>query len=204
MQFFAENLACTRGTRLIFARISFMIRTGEGLVIKGPNGSGKTTLLRMLAGFIPIESGKVSLQGGDPEMDIGEQCHYIGHLNGVKSSLTVAENLEFYATYLGGEKVDEALENFGLQTLKDIPAGILSAGQKRRLGLARLLVAPRPIWLLDEPSVSLDKASADILAGLVKQHVSQDGIVIAATHVPLGIDFVHELDMGALDMGATQ
>jgi heme exporter protein A len=198
MKLVVENLACRRGIRTVFSGIAVQLQKGEGLLLTGPNGSGKTTLLRMLAGFIEPAEGEIWLEGGDDERELAEQCHYVGHHNGVKHSFTVAENLHFIADFLGSgdKKYDEAIEIFGLEGLEDIPAGLMSAGQKRRLGLARLVLVPRPIWFLDEPSVSLDVASVKVLAGVVSRHVKQGGMVIAATHVPLGIDFAAELVLG--------
>jgi heme exporter protein A len=196
MKLVAENLTCRRGMRTIFADVSFSLEKGNGLLLTGPNGSGKTTLLRMLAGFIEPADGEVWLEGGLKDHELAEQCHYVGHLNGVKHSFTVAENLRFLGDFLGGDNYEEALETFELEELEDIPAGLMSAGQKRRLGLARLVLVKRPVWFLDEPSVSLDVKSVEILAGVVTRHVEQGGMVIAATHVPLGLDFAGELVMG--------
>ena len=174
------------------------------MLLTGPNGSGKTTLLRTIAGFLQPESGSVRLEGGDGELDLGQQCHYVGHLSGTKSALTVAANLAFWAEYLGGgdlhlstrERVSAALERFGLEPLADIPAGFLSAGQRRRLGLARILLAKRPVWLLDEPTASLDTASTALLAEVVTAHVAGGGILVAATHLPLGIEGAKYLRLG--------
>jgi heme exporter protein A len=171
------------------------------MLLTGPNGAGKTTLLRTLAGFIEPAEGGVRLEGGDPERELAEQCHYVGHHNGIKHSFTVEENLDFLAAYLSGgasgaERRRQAIETFGLTGLEDIPAGLMSAGQKRRLGLARLVLVERPVWFLDEPSVSLDVASVEVLAGVVTRHIAAGGIVLAATHVPLGLDFTEQLRLG--------
>lgn len=196
MRLIGENLACVRGGRTVFEDLSLGVVGGEGLVLRGPNGSGKTSLLRMLAGFLHPAEGSITLDGGDDEASVGEQAHYVGHLNGVKRALTVAENLRFWGAYLGGGSVDDSLERLNLAPLRDIPAGLLSAGQARRLGLARLHLVPRPLWLLDEPSVSLDAASQAILAGLIRDHLACGGLVLAATHVPLGLELAHELVLG--------
>ncbi|MGI9381935.1 MAG: heme ABC exporter ATP-binding protein CcmA [Methyloligellaceae bacterium] len=196
MRLIAENLACVRGGRTIFEGLSFDVPGGEGLVLRGPNGAGKTSLLRTLAGFIPPATGRIALDGGAPDTPVGEQAHYVGHLNGVKRALTVSENLRFWATYLGGDGFEESLGRLDLLALRDIPAGLLSAGQARRLGLARLHLVPRPVWFLDEPSVSLDSASQAILAGLIEAHMRGGGLVLAATHVPLGLDLARELVLG--------
>jgi heme exporter protein A len=201
----AENLNVIRGARTVIAGVSLDVAAGESLLLTGPNGSGKTTLIRTIAGFLTPESGHVRLEGGDDERDLAEQCHYVGHLSGTKSSLTAAANLAFWADYLGGrtplaptgKRVAAALERFALEPLADIPAGFLSAGQRRRLGLARLLLAERPVWLLDEPTVSLDAASTTLLAEIVTEHVAGGGILVAATHLPLGIEGAKYLRLGA-------
>lgn len=201
MQLIADDLGVARGARLVVDRISFHLRGGDVLQLTGPNGSGKTTLMRAIAGFLPLASGALRLEDGTADASIAEQCHYVGHLNGVKAKLTVAENLTFWSRYLrssGDEttRVDGALDAFGLTPLAGIAAGYLSAGQKRRVGLARLLVADRPIWLLDEPTVSLDAGSTAVLAGLIDKHVTAGGLAIAATHLPLGVTRVQGLALG--------
>ena len=166
----------------------------------GPNGAGKTTLIRMIAGLLAPAAGRIGLDGGDAERSLGEQCHYVGHLNAVKSSLTVEENAAFWCRFLGGgagDRIEPALAGFGLAQLRDIPAAYLSAGQKRRLGLARVLLAERPIWLLDEPTVSLDRAAQGMLAVAVDAHVAAGGLVVAATHAPLGFAKSRELHLGS-------
>ena len=206
-----EGLDAERGGRRVLAGIGFRLEPGEGLLLTGPNGAGKTTLLRTLAGLIRPASGRILLQpasspGGAPTDDdapVATLTHFIGHLNGLKASFTVRENLAFFAGYLApagdGDRarrvarIDAALERLNLSSLAEIPAGYLSAGQKRRLAIARLAAAARPLWLLDEPSVSLDEASRNILAGLVDQHLADGGIAIAATHLPLGMAITREL-----------
>lgn len=196
----ASGLAVERGGRLIVSGVSFTLSAGEALLLTGPNGAGKTTLLRALAGFLPLAAGTIRLDGADLERTVGEQCHVVGHANAVKGALTVAENLTFWASFLGNgaalpAAVAEALARLDLEPLADVPAAYLSAGQRRRTALARLLVAPRLIWLLDEPSVSLDATSTALLAGLVAGHVAAGGMAIAATHVPLGIPTARELKL---------
>ena len=200
----SEKLAIRRGARLIIDGLSFETAAGEALLLTGPNGAGKTTLLRSIAGFLTPEDGQISLRGGDDELEVGEQSHYVGHANGIKSNLTVAENLEFWCAYLNGnsdrtvrrDRVERALELMQLSSLEDIPAAYLSAGQKRRLGLGRLLVADRPLWLLDEPTVSLDAASVKLLASIVEKHLEGGGLALAATHIPLGLEHARELRLG--------
>ncbi len=203
MRLAVENLTVARGQRSVIRSLSFEVAAGDILVLTGPNGSGKTTLIRALAGFIPPTSGSIRLTGGDPECGVNEHCHYVGHANGVKSALTLAANLAFWADYLGAadgerraERVAGALEAFDLTPLAEVPAGYLSAGQKRRLGLARLLAARRPLWLLDEPTASLDAASAARLAGHVSRHAAEGGLVVAATHLPLGVEGARYLRLG--------
>lgn len=194
MKLIVRDLTVDRSGRPVLAALSLSVEANEPLILRGANGAGKTTLLRTIAGFLALTAGEIRLDGGDPELTVPEQCHYVGHANAIKTSLTAAENLTFWARYLGApttgidEAVDAALERFGIAALADIRAGFFSAGQKRRLALARLLVAQRAVWLLDEPSVSLDAASTAILASVVRNHVERGGLVIAATHIELGLD----------------
>lgn len=197
VQLVAENLVIERGGRTVVSGTSFVVRAGEALLLTGPNGAGKTTLLRAVAGFLPLEGGDVRIEPGDGDKTLAEQIHSVGHANAVKSTLTVAENVLFWSRYLGGndgagQRADASLEAFALSDIADFPASYLSAGQKRRLGLARLLAAPRPIWLLDEPTVSLDAASTGRLAKIVNAHTSGGGLVVAATHLPLGLERARE------------
>lgn len=198
MQLVAENLVIERGGRVIVSEKSFAVQAHEALLLTGANGAGKTTLLRALAGFLPLAGGAIRVAQGDAEKSLAEQAHVIGHANAVKANLTVGENVMFWAQFLDGDdgadrRTAAALEAFALTELADFPASYLSAGQKRRVGLARLLSAPRPIWLLDEPTVSLDAASTARLAKVINSHTSAGGIVIAATHLPLGLERTREL-----------
>lgn len=197
MRLSVQDLTCVRGGRTVFEHLSFDAEPGKGVQLVGANGVGKSSLLRILAGFLPPAAGTFTLEGADEETPIGEFCHYVGHLNGVKRAFTVHENLAFWTDFLGGGEVDDALDAFNLLDLKDIPAGLLSAGQARRLGLARLRLVERPLWLLDEPSVSLDEASRNILASTIEGHIAGGGLVIAATHLPLGVKFAQTLTLGA-------
>jgi heme exporter protein A len=224
MQLIADKLSLYRGNRLILNDISFTLAAGEALVLTGPNGAGKTTLIRAIAGFLPLASGSITLAGGAEDHDIGEQSHFVGHRDGIKGALTVEENAAFFAQYLGfssplvGEvarraggggsaspqtaqdhnrsSVHATLEHLGLAALADVPAAWLSAGQRRRLGLSRLLLAKRPLWLLDEPTVSLDAAAVETLARMIADHLSSGGMAIAATHIPLGLSTPRELRLG--------
>jgi heme exporter protein A len=198
VQLVAENLVIERGGRVIVGDLSFRVQSGEALVLTGANGAGKTTLLRALAGFLPLAKGAIRVEGGDTDKSLSEQAHTVGHANAVKANLTVGENIRFWSQFLSGSdgaelRTRKALEAFALDDLEDFPASYLSAGQKRRVGLARLLAAPRPIWLLDEPTVSLDAASTAKLAALINAHTSTGGIAIAATHLPLGLERTRDL-----------
>lgn len=196
MELTIDDLTCVRGGRTVFAGLDLRVKQGSGVELTGPNGAGKSSLLRVIAGLVPAAKGEITLEGADPDATVGEQCHYVGHLNGIKRAFTVRENLEFWASYLGGSDIDSALATFGLETLADIPAALLSAGQARRLGLSRLLVAERPLWLLDEPSVSLDAASRKVLGAVIAAHVKAGGMAVAATHAPLGVRFAQCLKLG--------
>lgn len=198
MRLCASDLVCVRGSREVFAGLDFALSAGEALIVTGRNGAGKSSLLRMIAGLVRIAGGRLQLEGGDPELSIPEQTHYLGHQDALKPSLSVQENLHFWSRYLGNGLGLEAgaLAEVGLEALAELPAGYLSAGQRRRLSLARLLAVKRPIWLLDEPSSALDAASQSRLVDLMRQHRVGGGLVIAATHGPLGLESARELRLG--------
>lgn len=179
----------------LLAGVSFSISAGEALILRGPNGSGKTTLLRTIAGLQPAVEGAVHCDD--------DAIAYAAHSDGLKASLTVTENLQFWADVFGISNIDEALERFDLKALSDRPAHALSAGQKRRLGLARLLVTGRPIWVLDEPTVSLDLASVAQFAENVKVHLAAGGMALIATHIDLGLD-APTLDVGGFKADPAQ
>jgi heme exporter protein A len=187
-----------RGDRLLFQDLSFEVAAGEALVLRGANGAGKTTLLRTIAGLLQPASGTITLSGAADGIEVGERAHYIGHANAIKGRLSVRENLAFWASFLGGPPdISLALEKLGLMELADVPANYLSAGQKRRLGLARLVAAPRPLWLLDEPTVSLDQESRERFASLMRAHLDTGRLIIAATHVDLGLGTARTLELAA-------
>jgi heme exporter protein A len=190
----AEALCCQRGGRSIFEGLGFSVAGGEALLVTGRNGAGKSSLLRMIAGLLRIAGGTLSLAGGDAERSIGEQAHYLGHSDALKPALTVEENLAFWTAWLGGgAEPREVLAAVALDTLAELPAAYLSAGQKRRLSIARLVAVKRPLWLLDEPTSALDTASQAVLLDLMRGHLAGGGMIIAATHLPLGIDGAREL-----------
>jgi heme exporter protein A len=195
MRLTASNLACRRGGRDIFANVSFSIGSSEILAIRGRNGAGKSSLLRMVVGLVRIAHGRLALEGGDSELTIGEQTHYLGHQDAFKPSLSVRENLQFWADFLGGGAADlrEPLAAVGLDTLADLPAAYLSAGQRRRLSIARLLAVRRPIWLLDEPVSALDAAAQESLTEFMRAHLAGAGLILAATHGPIGLPAVREV-----------
>lgn len=197
MRLLAVNLACHRGGRDVFADLSFAVGAGEVLAITGRNGAGKSSLLRTIVGLVRVAHGSLSLEGGDPELTIAEQAHYLGHQDALKPSLSVGENLRFWAGFLGHKAADTgtALAAVGLDPLAALPAAYLSAGQRRRLSIARLLAVKRPIWLLDEPMSTLDAAARDRLAGLMRTHLAGGGLILAATHGPLGIAATRELHL---------
>jgi heme exporter protein A len=200
MRLSGSDLACRRGGRDIFAGVSFSVASGEGLMISGRNGAGKSSLLRMVVGLLRVAAGRIALEGGDPELSIGEQAHYLGHQDALKPSLSVAENLRFWSNFLGPGAADnaEALAAVGLDTLADLPADYLSAGQRRRLSIARLFAVKRPIWLLDEPASTLDAAAQSRLIELMRDHLAGGGLILAATHGALGLEGARELHLGAV------
>ena len=183
----AEMVAVFRGERLVFRDLSLTVRPGGALVLGGPNGSGKSTLLRLLAGLVRPAAGQVLWDGADAFADIaghGRRVAYLGHQDAVKPGLTVVENLRFAAA-VSGRPVRVALEAVGLDALADLPARMLSAGQKRRLALSRLMLSLAPLWLLDEPTLGLDTASLTQFGELLAAHRADGGMVVTATHVPL-------------------
>ena len=188
MELTVTDLAVGRGGVPLLAGVSFVLRPGRALVLRGPNGSGKTTLLRTVAGWQPALAGTVS--GAE------ERIAYAAHADGLKAALTVTENLAFWAAVFGQSEIAPALAAYDLEGLAARRAGQLSAGQKRRLGLARLMVTGRDIWVLDEPTVSLDTASVDRFASAVRAHLARGGMALMATHIDLGVE-AEVLDVAA-------
>ncbi len=199
MRLSGSGVRCVRGGRDVFSGLDFEASSGEALAVIGANGSGKTSLLRMIAGLLVIAGGSIGLEGGESELTLPEQAHYLGHRDALKPALSVLENLSFWRDFLGGEASDarESLAAVGLDHAVFLPAAYLSAGQRRRLSIARLLTVRRPIWLLDEPTNALDVAGQSMFAGLMSDHLAQGGLIIAATHAPLGIA-ARELRIGGV------
>jgi len=197
MRLLGSGLRCVRGEREIFSRLDFEASAGEVLAVTGRNGSGKTSLLRLIAGLLAISGGSVTLEGGDAELTLPEQAHYLGHRDALKPALSVSENLGFWRDFLGGDAFDpaESLAAVGLDHASHLPAAYLSAGQRRRLSLARLIAVRRPVWLLDEPTTALDAAGQSLFSALMREHLGRGGLVVAATHGPLGIE-ARELRIG--------
>jgi heme exporter protein A len=174
----------------VFSGLDFAASAGEVLAVTGANGSGKTSLLRLIAGLLLPAEGAIALEDGDGELTLPEQAHYLGHRDALKPALSVMENLLFWRDFLGGEvfEADASLKAVALDHATHLPAAYLSAGQRRRLSLARLLAVRRPVWLLDEPTAALDAAGQDLFAGLMHEHLARGGLIVAATHTPLGIE----------------
>jgi len=200
MRLTGDGLACVRGGREVFRDVGFAVDGGELLLLHGPNGSGKSSLLRVVAGLVGISAGTLDLSETEAGVPIAEYAHYVGHLDTLKPALSVAENLSFWADMLGRRRLDtlDALDAVGLATLADFPAGVLSAGQRRRLALARLIVAERPLWLLDEPTTAIDAAARDRLFALIRAHLEGGGLALVATHDDLPFDS-RVLNMGIHD-----
>jgi heme exporter protein A len=198
MQLTGDNLACSRGGREVFARLSFSLSGGEALLVTGRNGAGKSSLLRMIAGLVRMSAGRLDLSGAEHDATLPEQSHYLGHQDAVKPSLSVGENLRFWTEFLGAGRgaIEPALDAVDLASLAGLPAAYLSAGQRRRLSIARLIAVQRPIWLLDEPTSALDAPSQTRLAELMRGHLANGGMIVAAAHGPIGLERARELKLG--------
>jgi heme exporter protein A len=189
MRLSGRGVRCVRGGREVFSGLDFDASAGEALAVTGSNGSGKTSLLRLIAGLLTISGGSIGLEGGEAELTLPEQVHYLGHRDALKPALSVTENLAFWRDFLGGEASDVGASRatVGLDHAVHLPAAFLSAGQRRRLSIARLLAVRRPVWLLDEPTNALDAAGQSMFAALMGDHLARGGLIVAATHAPLGI-----------------
>ncbi|PCJ96180.1 MAG: heme ABC exporter ATP-binding protein CcmA [Hyphomicrobiales bacterium] len=187
MSLIISKLVINRGERRIVGPLDVTVPRGSTLAVRGPNGAGKSTLLRALAGLLPITSGTAILSDSDDDTPMSERCHYFGHLDGLKNALTVAENLTFFQNLYGNKtmSVAQALAQVALPHTIDLPVAYLSAGMRKRVALARILLNHRPLWLLDEPTSALDTASQTRLGEMMQAHVSAGGMIIAATHLPL-------------------
>ncbi len=183
-----HDLTCARGGLPVLEGVSFTLAPGKALILRGPNGCGKTTLLRTIAGLQPSIAGEIEAPA--------DSIAYAAHADGIKAVLSVTENLQFWAETFGTASVEAAIDRMKLRALATRPAQTLSAGQKRRLGLARLLVTGRPIWALDEPTVSLDTDSVALFAGVVRAHLEQGGMALIATHIDLGLPEAQVLELG--------
>ena len=195
----ARDLACVRGERPVFRRVSFALEPGEALLLRGPNGSGKSSLLRILAGYLRPVNGMLAWRGENtlhtPDAHRA-RTHYVGHLEAVKPTLTVAEHLAFWSRIKGFNQAAEGiLAALDLEDLADVPGRFLSAGQKRRLSLTRLLASPAELWLLDEPSITLDVASTRRLETMLAQHRGQGGLTVVATHTEIALPEAKTIDM---------
>ena len=190
MRLLGRDVSCVRGGREVFSGLDFEVAQGEALAVVGPNGSGKTSLLRLIAGLLAPFGGSIALEGGDAELTLTEQSHYLAHRDALKTALSVSENLSFWRDFLGGAGFDpaETLAKVGLDHAAHSPASFLSSGQRRRLSIARLLAVQRPVWLLDEPTNALDSEGQSLFTALIADHLARGGLIVAATHIPLGVD----------------
>lgn len=198
MRLAGSGVRCVRGEREVFATLDFAVEAGEALAVTGRNGAGKSSLLRLIAGLLAPAAGAIRLEGGEADRAVAEQCHFLGHRDGLKSSLTVKENLAFWRDFLGGEpgcRLQASLEAVQIAHLAELPTSYLSAGQRRRLALARFVATKRPVWLLDEPTSALDAQAQLLLVSMMRQHLAGGGLIVAATHDPLGIP-ARELRIG--------
>ncbi|MBX3520086.1 MAG: heme ABC exporter ATP-binding protein CcmA [Xanthobacteraceae bacterium] len=195
MRLTANGISCVRGGRKLYDGLSFSLTGGELLLLSGANGAGKTSLLRQVAGLLPLSGGEIGFEGGD----LAEETHFVGHASGIKDTLSVAENLHFWCALYGSADAatEDALARLKLAPLAMLPARVLSAGQKRRLALSRLLAIRRAIWLLDEPDAALDAEGRETLLSIIAGYRARGGIVIVASHAALDLAPSKEIVLGA-------
>ena len=201
--FEGRDLTCVRGERVLFAGLDFRLDAGDACLVTGRNGSGKSSLLRLMAGLLTPFEGEILWHGvpvAEDREDFSAAMHYVGHLDAVKPVLTVAENLTFWAKLRGGSGIGAGLDAFDLEDLRDLPGRMLSAGQKRRVALARLLVAPAPLWLLDEPTVALDTESVRAVERAVAIHRAAGGLAVISSNVPIDLPGAIELPVAHPDV----
>jgi heme exporter protein A len=199
MRLLVKALTVARGSRVVLKDLDLTVAASGCLIVRGPNGAGKSTLLRAIAGLVRPDAGSIDLAGGAVDTDVGAQCHYLGHANGSRRSQTAVDVVRFWAAFLGGvvhqADIFDWLDRVGLAGLEAVPTGALSAGQQRRLAFARLLAAPRPVWLLDEPTVALDSRGQTMIEGLIDAHVTAGGIALVTTHVPIHLSSAQDFDL---------
>ncbi len=201
--FTGTDLVCFRGGRTVFAGLGFALGPGEALILRGANGSGKSSLLRLMAGLNRPLEGTIAWESEpvseDPEAH-NARLHYIGHADPVKPVLTVAENLRFWTSlrpgFGDGDTLSSALGRLGIGHLADVPGQFLSAGQKRRVNLSRILAAPAPLWLLDEPGTALDRAAKKNLHDAIAEHRAGGGMVVTSSHTEESLPDSREIDLG--------
>ena len=205
MQLIGDNLSTERGGEILFSSVNFSLSENQMLTIHGANGAGKSTLLRIIAGLLPALSGEVKFFDGDSAFDVAPFSHYLGEKNAMKPHLSVSDNLKFWARFydtslpLQSQKLQDliemALTKIGLCHLLHLPFGVLSTGQRRRIAICRLLLTKRPLWIIDEPTSGLDTAASRVFTSLMQEHLYDKGMIIAATHLPLGIEAAHNLTL---------